>query len=78
MFIYNMEVTYLSSATFASSRGLWDCQCDKEHTRRAGKLVAYSFSRPSTDVRITGKVVAKCFREEQKARTVFKAYKVLI
>lgn len=37
-------------------------------------MPTYCLSNPSTEARTTGNVVARCFREEQKANTVFNAY----
>ena len=34
----------------------------------------HRFNKPSTDFRTTGKVTARCFRDEQNANTVFNAW----
>ena len=62
--------TNLSSATFASSRGLrkW-----YEAQRRVKSDTTHSWRMASTEVRTTGNVIAKFLREEQNARTVFNA-----
>jgi hypothetical protein len=62
---------YFSSATLLSSRGLAKNR-DFADIRTAIES-AYCFKRPSTEDRTTGKVVAMCFLDDTKPRTVFSA-----
>lgn len=44
------------------------------HNGLGDKVTAYSFNRASTEERTTGNVIARCFRDDTNARTVFSAF----
>lgn len=69
----NIGVTYLSSATLARSSGLLRSNTHVSRASARRRYIVDLFSKPSTEERMTGKVVAKCFREDTNARTVLRA-----
>jgi hypothetical protein len=68
-----MMVTNLSSATLSRSSGLY-CVLREEFT--VAWIESYRFSNASTEDLTTGNVVARCFLDEQNAKTVFIVLKI--
>jgi hypothetical protein len=69
---------HFSSAILSNSKGLYI----RLYTLRECSIIrsiifnTHSFRSPSTEERMTGKVIARCLRAEQNARKVLRALKI--